>query len=111
MGTSEDWRAVIERVWTEQVRVPVSHGAITLHTVFDRPGDHYLVMAVGWDGAQRVHAPLLHADILDGKVWIQYDGTEAGIASELVAAGIPRSSIVLAFRPPSRRALGDYAAA
>jgi XisI protein len=111
MGDHDDWRAVIERVFTEQVRVPVSHGEIALSTVFDRPGDHYLVMAVGWDGTQRVHAPLLHVDILGDKLWIQHDGTETGIASEFVAAGIPRSSIVLAFKHPSRRRFSEYAAA
>lgn len=111
MGEREDWRALIERTLTEQVRIPVSHGDIKLYTVFDREGDHYLVMAVGWDGTQRVHAPLLHVDILDGKLWIQHDGTETGIASEFVAAGVPRSSIVLAFKHPSRRKFSDYAAA
>lgn len=68
-------------------------------------------MAVGWDGTQRVHAPLLHVDIMDGKLWIQHDGTEAGIASEFVAEGVPRASLVLAFKHPSRRKYGDPAAA
>ncbi len=111
MGDREAWRPMIERVLTEYVRVPVSHGEIKLQTVFDREGDHYLVMAVGWDGNQRVHAPLLHIDILDDKLWIQHDGSESGIAMEFVAEGIAREKIVLGFRPPSRRRSGDYAAA
>jgi XisI protein len=45
------------------------------------------------------------------KVWIQHDGAEDGIASQLVAAGIPRERIVLAFKPPETRPLTDYAAA
>ena len=36
---------------------------------------------------------------------------ESGIASELAAAGVPRSSIVLGLKPPSRRGFGDYATA
>jgi hypothetical protein len=43
---------------------------------------------------------VLHLDIRQGKIWIQHDGTEAGIAEELVKAGIPRDRIVLAFKPP-----------
>ncbi|MCP4662360.1 MAG: XisI protein [bacterium] len=37
------------------------------------------------------------------KVWIQYDGTDPGVARELVEAGIPREAIVLGFRPPHVR--------
>jgi hypothetical protein len=39
----------------------------------------------------------VHIDLIDGKVWIQYDGTTRPVAEELVAAGIPREDIVLAF--------------
>jgi len=77
MGDHDEWRSLIERTLTAHTVVPVSHGDIKLYTVFDRAGDHYLVMAVGWDGTQRVHAPLLHVDIVDGKIWVQHDGTEA----------------------------------
>jgi hypothetical protein len=37
----------------------------------------------------------------DEKVWIEYDGIEAGLFDELVAMGIPESHIVLAFFPDS----------
>jgi XisI protein len=50
-------------------------------------------------------------DIRNGKVWFQHDGAEDGVASQLVAAGIPREHIVLAFKPPEARPLTDYAAA
>lgn len=39
---------------------------------------------------------------IDDKLWFQADNTEHGIAPELVQAGIPKSDIVLAFRPPPR---------
>jgi hypothetical protein len=44
-----------------------------------------------------VHGRLLHVEIRGDKVWIQRSGTEDGIADELVAAGIPKSRIVLGF--------------
>jgi hypothetical protein len=111
MDTSSEWRDIIERILTEETRVPVSYGEIDLCTVFDRAQDHYLLMAVGWDGHKRVHAPLIHIDIISGKLWIQHDGTERGVARDLEAAGIPRDRIVLAFQHISRRRYGDYAAA
>ena len=48
-------------------------------------------------------------DIIDDKVWIQYDGTEDGIADELIEAGIPQDKIVLGFRPPEIRPYTGFA--
>ena len=44
-------------------------------------------------------------ELINGKVWIQRDATEAGIADELEAAGIPKADIVLAFHTEKDRAL------
>ena len=95
----DSYRTIIERVLTEYARYPYAHGEVDRQTVFDRARDHYLLMSVGWDG-RRVHGCLIHIDLIDGKCWIQRDGTESGIALELEAAGIPKDHIVLAFRPP-----------
>lgn len=111
MDAPAEWRDLIERLLTEETRIPVSYGEVTLYTVFDRTQDHYMLMAVGWDDTRRIHAPLIHVDILGGKFWIQHDGTERGIARDLEAAGVPRDRIVLAFQHISRRQFGDYAAA
>ena len=80
-------------------------------TIFDRTGDHYLLVEVGWEAGYRIYGPLLHIDILGGKLWIQQDGTEDGVAEELVAAGIPKDRIVLGFRAPSLRAPAGFAVA
>ncbi len=48
---------------------------------------------------------------MDGKVWIQRDGTQEGIALELEEAGIPKEAIVLGFKRPELRPYTDYAAA
>ncbi len=55
------------------------------------------------------HEALVHVDILDGRFWIQYDGTESGVANDLVDAGVPRDRIVLAFHPPTLRGLTGFA--
>ena len=59
----------------------------------------------------RSHGCLLHLDIIDGKIWIQRDGTEDGVALELEEAGIPKTDIVLAWHPAKLRPYTDYAAA
>jgi hypothetical protein len=60
---------------------------------------------------RRVHGCLVHVDIINGKIWIQRDGTERGIANELVEAGVPRDHIVLGFRSPAVRKHTEFAVA
>jgi hypothetical protein len=51
----------------------------------------------------------LHLDIIDGKIWIQQDGTEIGTANELVELGVSKQDIVLGFDPPNLRQYTDFA--
>lgn len=105
------YREVIEQTLTEYARVPYAHGEIETETVFDRLNDHYVLINVGWFGERRVHGDIIHVDIIAGKVWIQYDGTEDGIANELVRAGIPKECIVLGFHQPQVRQYTEFAVA
>jgi hypothetical protein len=50
-------------------------------------------------------------EIIDGKIWIHRDGTEEGIASELLKAGIPKERIVLGFKSPRMRKHTGFAMA
>lgn len=109
MDKLDIYRQIIETVLTEYTRVPYAYGDIQTETVFDRVNDRYLLMNVGWDNNRRVHGSLVHIDIINGKLWIQRDGTEHGIAKELVRAGIPKDHIVLGFRPPEIRQYTEYA--
>ncbi|WP_336389815.1 element excision factor XisI family protein [Scytonema hofmannii] len=59
----------------------------------------------------RVHGCLIHIDIIDHQVWIQRDGTEDGIANDLIAAGVPTKDIVIGFHPPELRPYTKYAIA
>jgi len=96
-------RTVIERLLTDHTVVPYAYGEIEILTVFDRQSDRYLVMLTGWNGVRRVHGCLIHLDIRDGQVWVQRDGTEHGVARELVEAGVSPEQIVLGFRRPADR--------
>jgi hypothetical protein len=52
---------------------------------------------------------IIHLDIKDDKIWIQRDGTEIGIANQLIAAGVPKQDIVLGFQAPYKRSLTEFA--
>jgi XisI protein len=111
MVTAAPDRQLIESIIREYARIPYSYGDIEVQTVFDREQDHYLLMIVGWEGIRREHGCLVHVDLIDGKFWIQRDGTERGIAQELLDLGVPRDRIVLAFRSPTKRQFTDFAVA
>ncbi len=77
--------------------------------ILDLERHHYLLMLVGWHNQRREYGSLIHIDIKDEKIWIQSDGTEVGVANELVEAGVPQKDIVLGFKSPFKRQFAEYA--
>jgi hypothetical protein len=102
---------IVERILGEHAQIPYAYGQVSTMPIFDRERHQYVLMDVGWEDDQRIHGCLVHVALRDGKVWIEYDGTEEGVAGALVAAGIPRERIVLAFHRPSMRPLTGFAVA
>jgi hypothetical protein len=80
-------------------------------TVFDTERDHYLLHTIGWADRKHVWNTILYVRIRDNKFWIEIDWTEEGIATGLLAAGVPKEDIVLAFHHPSVRPYTEFAAA
>ena len=110
MDTLEKYRRTVQEIIKKYAEVPYSYGSILSQTVFDREADSYLLMIAGREGVRRVHGCLVHIDIIGNKIWIQRDGTEDGIAAELLKAGVPKDHIVLGFRSPEMRKHTDFAA-
>ena len=110
-STLNNYRQIIETVLSEYAGIPYAYGDISTETVFDRNQDRYLLVNVGWEDDSRVHGCIVHIDIIDCKIWIQRDGTEEGIATDLESAGITKDQIILGFRPPQVRKYTGYAIA
>ena len=106
-----DEHEIIRRVLRPYADVRYAYDDLHNETVFDDESARYLIMSHGWMDGRRAHGCLIHVEILDGKIWIQRDGTEDGVADEMVEAGIPKSRIVLGFWDPEARKLGEFAAA
>ena len=109
MDTLDTYRQIIQQVLTEYTKIPYAYGELECKAIFDRDSDSYLLVTLGWNGAKRVHGILVHIDIIEGKVWIQRDGTEYGIAYELEKAGISKKQIDLGFHPQDVRQYTAYA--
>ncbi|HAZ45716.1 MAG TPA: XisI protein [Cyanobacteria bacterium UBA11369] len=98
-------KKVIEKHASDRSQADASNAQI----VFDTERDRYLLLYVGWRDEERLHGCPIHIDIQDGKIWIQRDFTEEGIANELAQMGVPKTDIVLGFRSPYVRQFTEFA--
>jgi len=111
MDKLEQYRAIIEEVLTRHIGDLKDYPDLRDKTVFDRQSESYLLLREGWEKSRRVHAVVVHLEIIEGKIWVQEDWTEHGIAAELEEAGVRKTDIVLGFQPPYVRPHTEYAAA
>ena len=74
----ENYRNIIRRILTEYANIPYSHGDMRCLPVFDEKQDRYLLIRTGWDGPRSAYGVVIHLDIIDGKIWLQCDNTDAG---------------------------------
>ena len=115
MDKLDHYRDIIERELTasveQTIHLTICPNELRDKTVFDRHSDYYLILREGWDGARRIHGPVVSLEIINGKIWLQADHTNLRMVERLEAAGIPKSDIVLGFQPSSIRPYTEYAAA
>ncbi len=111
MDKLKQYRNLIKKILTEDAALDPSQETMETLLVFDEERDSYQLMYVGWNQHMRTHGALLHLRLRNGKIWIEYDGTEAGVAQALLDAGVPKEDIVLAFHAEWKRKLTDFAVA
>ncbi len=109
MEKLERYRNYIQELLSEYARLSPSDDEAETQLVFDTQRDHYQVVSTGWKNRIPMYGSVLHLDIKGEKIWIQHDGTEIGIADELVKLGAPKSDIVLAFHEPLVRQYTGFA--
>jgi hypothetical protein len=111
MDTLDHYRQIIRTILQPYTKITYANVNVRNLAAFDPENDQYAILSEGWDHHQRHHGCLIHVEIRDGKIWVQRDGTEDGIATELVNAGIPKAAIVLGFQEPSVRPHTGFAVA
>jgi hypothetical protein len=103
------YRQFIRRILTEYAQPNSLVNDLETQLIFDTERDHYQLADIGWDKGRRVFGVLIHIDIKDGKIWLQYNGTEEHIAERLVEMGVPTCDIVLGFHSEFKRQFSKYA--
>ncbi|MGB0562675.1 MAG: XisI protein [Spirulinaceae cyanobacterium] len=113
MDQLNDYPQIIKKILTQHIercnKRPESDQETFL--VIDQENGHYIWMSLGWQNGERFSGATVYVRLRDGKFWIEEDWTEAGIANELVAAGVPKEHIVLAFHEPEVRTETGFALA
>ena len=87
----------------------VSAEGLEFETIADIPHNRYQLVLMGWQDGERIYHLLFHLDIINGKIWIQEDATETGIANLLVEKGIAKKDIILAYYSEYHRQFTDFA--
>jgi len=105
------WCDALEQILQQYADLPYRYGDVSTQLIVSRDRKNFLLLQEGWEQQHRVHGCLVHVELREDKFWIHYDGIEGGITDELVAAGVPKAQIVLAFHPPSVRPHTGYAVA
>ncbi|MBS1793071.1 MAG: XisI protein [Acidobacteria bacterium] len=116
MENLDELREIVEKVlleWADFIkpRTAPPEQDNTPEVIFDRIRDRYVLFDVGWRGESRMYSLIAHLDIINGKIWIQKDNTEEGVATDLEKYGVPKDKIVLAFKSPALRKYTEYAMA
>ena len=109
MDKLTQYRQAIQEILTEHSQIQPAYGEIQMKLVFDSDHDRYQLLRTGWQDERRVYGTLIHMDLEGNKIWIQYDGTEIGVANELTERGIPKHDIVLAYHSPFMRQYDGFA--
>lgn len=111
MDKIKKYRKLILQIIEEYANEEYANFDAVNEIIADKENDRYQLVTMGWQGYKRIHACTLHLDIINGKIWIQNDQTETGIANELIELGIPKSEIVLGYFSPKKRAESEFAVA
>ncbi|MCG5062022.1 MAG: XisI protein [Limnoraphis sp. WC205] len=109
MEKVEQYRQLVQELLQAYSEIKASNEEVEAEIIFDTLRDRYQVVHVGWSNKRRIYGCVLHLDIKNGKIWIQHDGTEGGIANELVERGVAKQDIVLGFHSPFKRKFTEFA--
>jgi hypothetical protein len=112
MDRVNEYRSVVKEVLAEYQALNLKADSKTESVLaLDEVNDQYLLILMGWNRDERIKNTMIHVRLKDGKIWIEEDWTEEGVATDLLLKGVDREAIVLAFHPPQVRQYTEFAIA
>jgi hypothetical protein len=112
MDKTAQYESAVLTLLSEYAEFWGSNNGIKRRVIADKDNHTYQLISYGWqDGQRYVHNLAFHLEIIDGKVWIHRNNTEALIADELIEKGVTKNDIVLGFIPDKERVYTGFAVA
>ncbi len=111
MAAVDIYRKIIVTLLNNMAESISVNSGIDKVVIADHASDNYMLLFVGWDHGYREMNIGVYFRIRDGKIWLEANYGPDEVAEDLVAAGVPRTDIVLGFQPDFLRPLTNYAAA
>jgi hypothetical protein len=75
MDKLDNYRQIIEKILSEYAEIPYSYNNLESKLIISKDSNDYLLLTIGWEKDVRNHGCIVHLEIINGKIWIQRDGT------------------------------------
>lgn len=112
MDKLKKYQNIIIELLEEYLSFGQSSVGIQRELIIDKEHNHFQMVVLGWRNYKDyVYIIAFHFDIINEKIWIQQNNTEAKIVDELLERGVLREDIVLGFQHPQTRAISGFAVA
>jgi hypothetical protein len=73
-------------------------GGLQNRIIADKQQNAFVMIAFGWQNEESyTHLLCFHIEIINGKVWVRENNTEALIVNELIEKGVAAEDIILGF--------------
>ena len=108
MDTLDHYKIIIERILGEHLEQIPPEDEIEVFALSDKEQGHFMILEIGWQPPRRIYNIIFHIALKDGKIWVEQDMTEYGVARELIEAGISSDDIELGFQPAEMRPHIDW---
>lgn len=87
-------------------------GGLQNRIIADIQHNAFVMISFGWQNEEKyTHLLCFHIEIINGKVWVHENNTEALIADELIEKGVDAGDIILGFIEPEKLDYQQLAAA
>ena len=101
MDKLNKYRQIIKAILLEQASFTANDPEIEDVAILDEKTDNYLLSSIGWHpNKRRQQGYPIHIRIKDGKVWVEWDGTDQEIVQQLIDSGVDENDIVLGWERP-----------
>lgn len=109
MDKKLDYGKLLREILTEKINLVKPASKLAEILVADDENGVFAWQAFGWADGERQSYQRFFARVQDGKIRIEEDWTEEGVATLLLEKGVPANDIVLEFHPPEMRQYTEFA--